>query len=187
VDMTNAYSNVVSGTAPIVTAAMRGIALINNTHVLVRDEVTAASPVDVVWSMHTNAAIAITKNGTVATLTDPATGKTYVATLLSPTNGAAFSTASTNPNTVNLPYQWTGTNGCTAAANTWVDTLGCIENPNTGINNLIVRIPQAQMAKSNVTQVLFSQTGNIGPCVSEAITKLGTLSHWIALGPVSKA
>ncbi len=187
VDMTNAYSNVVSGPTPIVTSAMRGIALINNTHVLVRDEVAAAAPVDVVWSMHTTATIAITKNGTVATLTDPASGKTYIATLLAPTNGAMFATASTNPNTVNLPYQWTGTNGCTAAANTPVDTIGCIETANTGINNLIVRMPQAQMAKSTVIQVVFSQTGDIGACVTEAITKLGPLSHWIALGPVSKA
>jgi hypothetical protein len=187
VDMTNAYSNVVSGSIPIVSAAKRGIALIDNANVLVRDEVTATAPVDVVWSMHTGANIEITNNGRVATLTDPVTGKTYVATLLTPTNGATFSKASTNPNTVNLPYQWTGKNGCTASANTSVDTIGCIESSNVGINNLIVRIPQAQMAKSNVIQVLFNPTGRISICVSAAITKLGPLSHWITLGPVAKA
>jgi hypothetical protein len=187
VNMTDAYSNIVTGTTPVVTSAQRGMALIDNTNVLVRDEVTATAPVDVVWSMHTGASIAISNNGTVATLTDPTTGKTYVATLLSPQNGAAFATASTNPNTVNLPYQWTGKNGCTAAANTSVDTIGCIESSNTGVNNLIIRIPQAQMAKTNVIQVLFNQTGIISSCVSEAITNLGALNHWIMLGPVSKA
>jgi hypothetical protein len=187
VDLTNAYSAATlkkGKHSALVTSAKRGIALIKGNNILVRDEIQATAPVDIVWSFHTFASVSINASKTVATLTDAASGKTLVATLLFPIAGSYFELVSTNPNIVNLPYPWHGTNGCDAAANTWVDTIGCIENADSGINNLVVRVPQASMPTSDVIQVLFNQTGIVTPAVTKVIENLGDLSKWIAKGPV---
>jgi hypothetical protein len=185
VDLTNAYSNVVANNTPLITSALRGIALFQGTTVLVRDEIQASAPVDIVWNFHTQATISIDPTKTVATLTDPASGKTMVATILSPMNGAFFEVISTNPNTVTKSTSWTGTNGCTAAANTWTDTIGCIESTNAGIYNLVIRMPQASISKTDVIQVVFNQTGAIPSDLATAIVNLGPLRNWVIKGPVT--
>jgi hypothetical protein len=184
VNLTNAYGNVVVNNTPVVTSAQRGIALLQASNILVRDEVQATSPVDIVWNFHTAATISLDPTKTVATLIDRVSGKSIVATILSPMNGAYFDIASTNPNTVTQNYSWTGTNGCTAAANTFTDTIGCIESTNAGVSNLVIRMPQASISKTDVIQVLFNQTGTISSDLAMSIVNLGPLRNWINKAPV---
>jgi hypothetical protein len=185
INLTNAYANVIVNNTPVVTSAQRGIALLQASNILVRDEIQATSPVDIVWNFHTQATISLDPTKTVATLTDPTTHKTVVATILSPMNGAYFDIASTNPNTVSHDYSWTGTNGCTAAANTLTDTIGCVESANMGISNLVIRMPQASISKTDVIQVLFNQTGAISSDLASSIVNLGPLRNWIIKAPVT--
>jgi hypothetical protein len=82
----------------------RGIALLDRKHVLVQDEIetadgppsadgaSLASPVDLVWAMHTRAKVAV--DSATAALTQ--NGKTLTARILSPA-GAVFATASADP------------------------------------------------------------------------------------------
>lgn len=46
----------------------RGVAMLNRRHVLVQDEVEAATPADLWWFMHTGAAITLSNDGRTATL-----------------------------------------------------------------------------------------------------------------------
>lgn len=82
-DLTDAY------TPAGATRARRGVALLDGrTRVLVQDEIAAKDPVEVVWSMHTRAEIALDPDGTTAALSRE--GKTLHVHLLSPA-GARFS------------------------------------------------------------------------------------------------
>ena len=81
-----------SAAYPQAQRVRRGIALLSRRHVLVQDEVEAAAPVDLVWTMHTAAGVAVA--GASATLT--LDGRTMHARILSP-EGAEFATASADP------------------------------------------------------------------------------------------
>ena len=75
------------------TAWNRGIALIENQRVLVQDEIAPAQPVDLVWNLHTSAAVKIAADGRSATLTKD--GQTLRAAIVAPAE-AKFSTVSTH-------------------------------------------------------------------------------------------
>jgi len=81
-----------SAAYPQAQRVRRGIALVGRTHVLIQDEVEAAAPVDLVWTMHTAAEVAV--GGASAALT--LDGRTMHARILSP-EGAEFATASADP------------------------------------------------------------------------------------------
>lgn len=53
-DLTTAYT-------PVVTRAHRGVALLERRRLLVQDEVTARSPVEIKWQMHTRAVVEINR------------------------------------------------------------------------------------------------------------------------------
>ncbi|MBV9470229.1 MAG: heparinase II/III family protein [Abitibacteriaceae bacterium] len=77
------------------TRVQRGVAMLPGRHqILVQDEIAAKQPVDVVWSMHTKAAVTINANDAhQATLTQG--GATLQARLLEPA-GASFSVQDVN-------------------------------------------------------------------------------------------
>jgi len=79
-DLSQAYA------AQGVTSAMRGVALIDNkSRALIQDEIKARKPVNLLWGMHTQAAV-ILNGAKAATLTQ--NGKTLKVLLLSPIAGA---------------------------------------------------------------------------------------------------
>ncbi|KAG5653353.1 hypothetical protein H0H81_000975 [Sphagnurus paluster] len=81
-DLTSAYFGV--------TSVMRGVRLLNaRKQVLLQDEINSQNPVQ--WRMHTNATVSITNSGTSATLS--LDGQQMTVSILSPTNGAQFSTS----------------------------------------------------------------------------------------------
>ncbi len=93
----------------------RGGALVNNSYVVVSDELTPAAATPLTWQMHTQAAIAV--SGNVAKLT--LNGAVLFAHILRPFKGAIFSVASAaapapqNPNTgiQKLIAKWTAPAG----------------------------------------------------------------------------
>ena len=89
----------------------RGVAMLGRERVLVEDEIEAEQPVDIVWGMHTPAAISI--DGGSATLKQSA--ETVQARIMAPA-GATFEAASATPSTLE-------------------------ENQNEGIHKLLVRLP----------------------------------------------
>ncbi len=103
-DLTAAY--------PMTQRVWRGVAMLDRERVLVADEIEAEQPVDIVWGMHTPAAISI--DGASATLRQGA--ETVQAKIVAPA-GATFEAASAKPST---PY----------------------ENQNEGIHKLIARLPE---------------------------------------------
>lgn len=153
VDLSSAYPVVVSPIRPapssppaasLVTRAQRGMALIQNNLVLIRDEVVAPLPVDVVWNMHTGANIAIDSSRTVATLT--ISDESMLVQINSPSNGY-FEVVTDDP--------------------------GAPQNTNTGLYNLVIRIPEMT---TNVTfEVILKASGNM------ANPTLGPLSNWITM------
>ena len=102
-DLTAAY--------PMTQRVWRGVAMLDRERVLVEDEIEAEQPVDIVWGMHTPAAISI--DGTSATLKQGA--ETVQARIIAPA-GATFEVASATPSTPD-------------------------ENQNAGIHKLIARLP----------------------------------------------
>ena len=93
-----------SAAYPMAKRVWRGIALLERKHVLVQDEIETAdgapsaggaphaSPVDLVWAMHTRAKVTV--DGATAVLTQD--DKTLTARILSPAD-AVFATASADP------------------------------------------------------------------------------------------
>ncbi len=73
--------------APAATGVERGIALVDNRGVAVRDEIRLKKPAEVLWSLHTRAKIEFADKGRTARLSQ--NGKTLEARLVSPT-GAVF-------------------------------------------------------------------------------------------------
>ena len=94
----------------LVTRAQRRIAFIQNKYVLIRDEVEALSPIDVVWNMHTVANVVIDTAKTTAHLT--LNGQSLQAKIYSPSE-AYFEVVTTNP--------------------------GAPQATNDGISNLVIR------------------------------------------------
>jgi hypothetical protein len=108
-NLTEAYSNVT-------TSVLRGVALLNNSHMVIRDEVRASAPVDIVSSWHTSAIVHIDDGNRSATLTKGDT--VMVVKVLSPPD-AFLEVVDTNPCNVYSP---------------------CSEAHNDGISNLAVRL-----------------------------------------------
>lgn len=74
-DLDNAYKGTLQ-------SWKRGIAILDNTRVLVQDEIFPATADDLIWHLHTRATVAIGSDGRIATLTQG--GKTLQAAILSP-------------------------------------------------------------------------------------------------------
>jgi hypothetical protein len=102
-DLTAAY--------PMTQRLWRGVAILDRERVLIEDEIEAERPVDIVWSMHTPAAISI--DGASAVLKQ---GTEAVQAKIVAPAGATFEAASATPSTPD-------------------------ENQNEGIHKLVVRLP----------------------------------------------
>ncbi|KAJ2978810.1 hypothetical protein NQ176_g3611 [Zarea fungicola] len=120
-NLTQAYSNVT-------TSVFRGVALLKNSEIVIRDEVLASKPVDIATSWHTTANVRINSNRS-ATLTQG--GIALDLTVVSPC--AAY-------------LELTDTNPCHAYS-------PCSEMTNGGIYNLAVRLPSLTTA-ANISVVL---------------------------------
>jgi hypothetical protein len=130
-NLTEAYSNVT-------TSVFRGVAVLNNSQILIRDEVRAPQAVDVATSWHTVATVSISSDSRSATLTQSDTFMNL--TLISPSD-AYFQLEDTNP--------------CNAYSS-------CSEATNSGISNLAVRL--ASLATEvNITTVLTESGTEILP------------------------
>jgi len=81
-DMTSAYFSA--------TSVNRGVRLLNaRRQVLIQDEINASA--SIMWRMHTNASVAISSDGTSATLN--LDGQVMTVTMLNPPSGAVFTTS----------------------------------------------------------------------------------------------
>jgi hypothetical protein len=110
-NLTEAYSNVT-------TSVLRGVAVLNNSQLLVRDEIIAPNAVDIAASWHTTADITLGTNNRTATLIQG--DVTMQLTILQPSN-AYLELVNTNP--------------CDAYS-------GCSEMTNSGIYNVAVRLSE---------------------------------------------
>jgi hypothetical protein len=111
VNLTEAYANVT-------TSVLRGVAVLNDSQLLVRDEITAPTAVDIVASWHTVSTVSLGSDNRTATLTQG--DLTMDLTLLSPSN-AYFELADTNP--------------CHRYSK-------CSEMTNEGIFNVVIRLAE---------------------------------------------
>ncbi|KAJ5950086.1 hypothetical protein N7454_001670 [Penicillium verhagenii] len=109
-NLTEAYANVT-------TSVLRGVAILDDSQLIVRDEIVASSAVDIAASWHTSAVVTLGSDNRTATLTQD--GISMEITLLQP-SGAYLQLVSTNP--------------CSAYT-------GCSEMTNSGIYNVAVRLP----------------------------------------------
>jgi hypothetical protein len=110
-NLTEAYSN-------ITTSVLRGVAVLNDSQLLVRDEIIAPDAVDIAASWHTTADITLGTDNRTATLTQG--DITMELTILRPSN-AYLELVDTNP--------------CNAYS-------GCSEMTNSGIYNVAVRLSE---------------------------------------------
>ena len=92
VDKTFAVTDMSAGYRKQATSVMRGIAMLQRRAVLVQDEISAKSPVEIFWTMHT--AAKVTLNGDQAHLTIK--NSTMNVRILEP-KGAKFDTLPANP------------------------------------------------------------------------------------------
>jgi hypothetical protein len=81
-----------SAAYPTAKRVLRGVALLGRRDLLVEDEIETTAPVELVWAMHTKAAVSL--DGARAVLTRG--GKSLTARILSPAE-ARFATASADP------------------------------------------------------------------------------------------
>jgi hypothetical protein len=101
------------------TTWKRGVALINGrTEAVVEDEIISPSPIDAIWSMHTQATVDISADGKSAVLTR--NGRQLLARIVSPGN-VTFSQTSSTP-------RWSSPNPAGQATN-------------DGIRNLVILAP----------------------------------------------
>ena len=114
VNLTEAYRSSVS-------SAMRGLALVDRRRVLIQDEMHAPQPIDAWWFLHTGAAIEISPDGRLATLSKG--DARLVARIVAPA-GARFEDrpAAPLPTSPNPPMQ----------------------NPNAGIRKLAIHLADAK-------------------------------------------
>ena len=130
-NLTEAYSNVT-------VSVFRGIAVMNNSQVIIRDEIKAPKPVDIAASWHTRATISLHSDNRSAILTQ---GEVVMnLTLLSPPGGF-LAVVDTNP--------------CT-------DYSPCSEAHNEGIYNLVVRLIDLTTG-SNISVALTERGTEISP------------------------
>ncbi|KAJ5930820.1 hypothetical protein N7466_006313 [Penicillium verhagenii] len=109
-NLTDAYSNVT-------TSVLRGVAILDDSQLIVRDEIVASSAVDIAASWHTSAVVTLGSDNRTATLTQDDISMEI--TLLQP-SGAYLQLVNTDP--------------CDAYT-------GCSEMTNSGIYNVAVRLP----------------------------------------------
>lgn len=130
----------------------RGARLLNaRRQVLIQDEVDASAPI--MWRMHTNATVAISSNGTMATLT--LFGQVMNVYLLNPPSGATFTTSPA----VRLPT---------------LPTPPVPDQPNPGVTVLIISLP----AGTYTLEVLFNPQWP-GMSASDFVTPpLVALANW---------
>ncbi|KAL3443313.1 hypothetical protein BJX65DRAFT_311993 [Aspergillus insuetus] len=128
-------ANLTQAYADVSTSVLRGVAVLNDSQLLVRDEIIASSPVDIATSWHTSADVSVGSDNRTATLVQG--GVTMEARLLSPA-GAYFELVSTNP--------------CDAYT-------GCAEATNAGIINLAVRLG-SMTTEANILLV-FAESGTV--------------------------
>ncbi|KAJ5548922.1 hypothetical protein N7513_006156 [Penicillium frequentans] len=125
-NLTQAYNNVT-------TSVLRGVALLNGTQLIIRDEVRASTAIDIATSWHTTATISVATDNQTATLTQD--DITMTVTLLSPSN-AYLEAIDTNPCNAYSP---------------------CSEATNSGIYNLAVRL--TSLTKEADIVVALSESG----------------------------
>ena len=128
-NLTEAYSNVT-------TSVFRGVAFLNNSQILIRDEVRASDTVDIATSWHTVATVSISSDKRSATLTQSDT--TMNVTILSPSD-AYLELEDTNPCNAYSP---------------------CSEATNSGIYNLAVRLGSLT-TEANITTVITESGSEI--------------------------
>ncbi|KAF3396662.1 hypothetical protein DPV78_008380 [Talaromyces pinophilus] len=126
VNLTEAYANVT-------TSVLRGVVILNNSQLLVRDEISASTAVDIAASWHTVSNISLGSDNRTATLTQG--GVTMDLSLLSPSN-AYLELVDTNP--------------CDSYS-------GCSELTNEGIYNIAVRL--AEMTIETTIQLSLTESG----------------------------
>lgn len=126
-NLTEAYSNVTN-------SVLRGVAFLNNSQLLIRDEVSAPKPVDIATSWHTVATVSISSDKRSATLTQSETVMNL--TIISPSD-AYLELEDTNP--------------CNAYSS-------CSEASNSGIYNLAVRL--GSLTTEVTITTIFSENGN---------------------------
>ncbi|KAJ5689864.1 Heparinase II/III family protein [Penicillium macrosclerotiorum] len=126
-NLSEAYANVTS-------SVLRGVAFLNGSQILIRDEIHALKAVDIATSWHTVASVNIDSNNRSATLTQGSVVMNL--TLLSPP-GAFLELEDTNPCNSYSP---------------------CAEATNTGIYNLAVRLASLT-TEANISVVLM-ESGN---------------------------
>lgn len=125
-NLTQAYANVT-------TSVLRGVALLNGSQLILRDEVRATTAIDIATSWHTTATINVATDNQTATLTQDHI--TMTVTLLSPSN-AFLEAIDTNPCNSYSP---------------------CSEATNSGIYNLAVRL--TSLTKEADILVALSESG----------------------------
>lgn len=122
------YSYLTGSATNGTTTWKRGVELINGrTEAVVEDEVVAPSPVDALWSMHTQAVIDISADGKSAVLT--LNGKQMLARIASPAT-ATFSQTSSTP-------QWSSPTPAGQATNDGVRKLVIA---NAGITRMLLTV-----------------------------------------------
>ena len=126
-NLTEAYSNVTN-------TVLRGVAFLNSSQLLIRDEVSAPNAVDIATSWHTVATVSISSDKRSATLTQSETVMNL--TIISPSD-AYLELEDTNPCDAYSP---------------------CSEAQNSGIYNLAVRLGSLT-TEANITTIL-TENGN---------------------------
>jgi hypothetical protein len=147
-NLTEAYSNVTSN-------VLRGVAVLNNSQFIVRDEIIAPDAVDIAASWHTTAAISLGTDNRTATLSQG--GITMKITLLLPLN-AHLELVDTNP------------------CNAYKD---CSEMTNDGIHNVAVRLPS--LTTEATILLALAETGTTIEEFNHSLTSwytLCTLDCW---------
>jgi hypothetical protein len=114
--------------------------LLDGRRMLVQDELSSASPVDVVWNFHTAATVQIAPDGRSASLSQK--GATMTARILSPLH-CSFATAN-----VEMPAP---------------------QANNKGITNLVVRLPK-QTASQTITVLFARPEDHVTPPVRPLAT-----------------
>jgi Heparinase II/III-like protein len=114
---------------------IRGVKLLNESSMLVQDEVSPSKPVDIRWNFHTFAAVHVSPDGRSASLTQ--NGTTLLARILMPMD-ATFTTEGTQPS----PPQ----------------------SPNPGLSNLTVLLRQ-QSAAQTISVIFSSPESKVSSMI----------------------
>ena len=133
-------------------SVLRGIAMIDQSYVVIHDEISVDRPESVLWTMHTRASIKL--NGGKAVLEQD--GKQLAATILTPED-AQLEIRSANP--------------CDTAFNAQCKQ----QNPNEGVKRLVVDLPAAEDKKKRRLSVLLAPGTSAHP---HPLPHIVPLSQW---------